>query len=94
MHLNKFEYNGILAAIRREGYQQDKLLFRKKAGWVKIQLEGVGELFQFHRKKVTQIVDGRFKDHYQYRIKVNGVIQSVDSWQNVKAEFETWLSEI
>ncbi len=94
MHLNKFEYNGILAAIRREGYQQDQIHFRKKGGWIKIQLEGITELFQFHRKKITKIVEGRFKDHYQYRIKINGVVRPVDSWHNILSEFDTWLSEI
>ncbi len=94
MHLNQTEYKAILSAIQQMGFDKNQILFRKKGGWIKIQLEGITELFQFHRKKITKIVEGRFKDHYQYRIKINGVVRPVDSWHNILSEFDTWLSEI
>ena len=94
MHLSKSEYKAILSSIQQMGFDKNQILFRKKSGWIKIQLEGITELFQFHRKKITKIVEGRFKDHYNYRIKINGVVKSVDSWNNILSEFDIWLSEI
>ena len=92
MRLFKYEHRDLVNITREFGYKPEELLFRKKGGWVKVDLEGISDFFEFHRKKVTRLLENQFKDHYQYRAKILGGIVNLESWAQVKMEFREWLS--
>ena len=93
VRLFQSEYKRLLSIICEEGIEPDLISFRKKGGWVKVGVEKLEGEFEFHRKKISTIQEGQFKDHYQYRIKEKGQIKTLENWEGVLAGLRLWISE-
>jgi len=93
VRLFQSEYKGLLSTTSEEGLEPDLISFRKKGGWVKVGIEKLEGEFEFHRKKISTIQEGRFQDHYQYRIKEKGQIKTLENWEGVLAGLRRWISE-
>lgn len=64
----------------------------KKKGWVYIQIHQ--HTFAFHRKKLVEIVGGKFEDRYQYFIKQDGTQRSVTDFDAVLSSLQGWVVSI
>ncbi|MDH3651142.1 MAG: hypothetical protein OEQ53_15760 [Saprospiraceae bacterium] len=92
MRLLATEQRDLRSALRSVGIQPSQYAFRKKGGWMHVDLNKQGIAFAFHRKKTTLLIDGKFEDSIRYRIRHDGKIREVASWQAVCASFRIWLA--
>ena len=94
MRLFQYEHRDLVNITKEYGFDTDEFLFRKKGGWLKVDLSITSEKFEFHRKKITRLTDNQFKDHYEYRIRVAGEVIPMNSWFEVKAHYRDWISQL
>lgn len=94
MRLFQYEHRDLVNITKEYGFDTVELLFRKKAGWLKVDLGVTSEIFEFHRKKITHLVENQFQDHYEYRIKIRGEVIYLNSWSEVKAQYREWISRL
>ena len=94
MRLFKSEYKDLVDRVSAKGLEPEQISIRKKGGWVKIGIPDRTGEFEFHRKKVTEIIDGRFQDHFLYRIKDHHQIKEVSGWKDVIQAFEGWMDSV
>ena len=94
MRLFQYEHRDLVNITKEYGFNTDELLFRKKGGWLKVDLGLTQEKFEFHRKKVTRLIDNQFKDHYEYRIRIQGEVIPIHSWSGVKEQYRDWVSQL
>jgi hypothetical protein len=93
MRLLPAEHQDLLMTLESIGLNKDQFGFRKKAGWFRIELFGRAGTFDFHRKKITTIVDGKFEHGIRYRVRFDKKIHPVVGWEDVLQHFKTWLSQ-
>ena len=91
MHLYKFEHRDIVKTLNKAGIPEQELYLHKKGGWVKIEIDRIDSLFEFHRKKVSRLIDGKFTDHYDYRVRLEKTIRSMENWAAVVQSFDEWI---
>ena len=94
MRLFQSEYRSLLSAASTAGYPEVEVRLWKKSGWVHLQISNRDPIFAFHRKKISRITDGKFMDHYQYIIKVDGKMLPMEDWDQVLLEFKNWLRKL
>ena len=94
VRLFQYEHRDLIRITQEYGFDTEELLFRKKRGWLKVDLGLSSNNFEFHRKKITRLVDNHFKDHYEYRVKLSGEIISLQSWLEVKELYTDWISRL
>ena len=88
MKLLPEEYQAIHSLLDQHGYVNDHLLVKKK-GWLHIDING--NVFSFHRKDSTEIIEGKFVSHQYYLIRVCEIEKRVAEFKDVKKELEIWL---
>ena len=94
MRLFQSEHRSLLSAANAIGYPEVEVRLWKKSGWIHIQISSRDPIFAFHRKKISRIIDGKFMDHHQYIIKVNGKMLPMKDWEEVLREFKNWLRKL
>jgi len=92
MRLLPTEHRDLLSTLESFGLFKGEFGFRKKSGWFRIDIISREESFDFHRKKITTIVNGTFKDGVQYRMRFDKKIHPADNWEDVLNQFKSWLS--
>jgi hypothetical protein len=93
VRLHLTERDDLLTCLGNADIPTSDFQFRKKSGWLHIDITSRGTSFAFHRKKVTELIDGRFVHSVKFRVRCDGKIQSVDGWTGVITRFEEWLQK-
>ena len=65
---------------------------KKVAGYIFSWVTGNRSLL--FTEKRSRIVDGGFRDHYQYSIRVNNKVLPMTDWDEVLWEFDDWLLKV
>ncbi|WP_339791757.1 hypothetical protein [uncultured Imperialibacter sp.] len=90
MRLLPTEHKDIMNLLKAAGLE-DEILLTKKTGWV--HLKHKGEVFSFHRKKVTKLENGQFSDTVEYYVGSPRNPEKLADWPHVAARLEAWLEK-
>jgi phage pi2 protein 07 len=90
MRLLPSEHTDIMNLLKEARLENDVLL-TKKTGWVHLKYKS--ETFSFHRKKVTQLENGRFVDSVEYYTGSPRQPEKADSWSQVARMLHEWTKK-
>jgi hypothetical protein len=90
MRILPTEHKDIMNLLIKAGLEKE-ILLTKKTGWV--HLKHNGEVFSFHRKKVTSLERGKFIDGIEYYVGTPRKSEKVEDWQEVAGQLKAWLEK-
>lgn len=64
----------------------------KRKGWVYVNIKGCS--FAFHRKKTTEIVNGKFENKLQYFVRVDNSMQPFEHLSQVIEKLDQWVQAL
>ncbi|MFY0599230.1 MAG: hypothetical protein JXR03_06130 [Cyclobacteriaceae bacterium] len=67
----------------------DRVSFIKRKGWVHVIVDALS--IEFHRKKVSSIIDGHFQDSLQYFVRCQGEVTESPDWEGVLTKLDLWI---
>ena len=91
MRLLLCEHKDILTVLESHGFEKDKYAFRKKRGWVHIDIFEFPSSFSFHRKKDVELIDNKFEERLSYQINYDSRTQDIPSWLDVIEALRGWI---
>ena len=94
MRLFEAEYQQFLKTAVSCGIHHERINFIKRKGWVHIKISGYSDSFQFHRKKVTHISDGKFENSFVYLYKTERRNIDAHDWSEVVHGFKNWCHKL
>ena len=88
MRLLSNEHKDVTKLLDSHGLGKEVLLTKKK-GWIHIKLKD--QVFSYHRKKESTLVEGQFKDSFRYFIQIGHEKRELTNWTSVTKQLDLWL---
>lgn len=92
MKLLKQEHNDLANLFESLGIHKGAYLLSKKAGWVRIYIDGKPIEFAYHHKKSSELVNGQFTFKVQYFVRKNNKESRVENWTVVLEQLAKHLA--
>ncbi len=91
MRLFQNEHDDVTRILKAHNLGKEILLTKKK-GWIHIKISN--DVFSYHRKKETRLIQGKFEDDYRYFVEMNREKRELANWEEVCLELEAWIDQI